>query len=426
MHNRKYKLLLLLIIVAVFLAGIVKLFLLRFESGDIYPPYSSLRADPLGSRALYESYEASGAFSVKRNYISLNKLSGGADTSIFFLGTTPGSGDFVPQNVYERLTDFLASGGRVIVAFSPVKKSYKPEKNNNESEDAGEKEVEDESTEKTVTEAGEKEDDEKNKDQGTYDTDLVTMVSLSEKWGFEYNYEVDDAAKTFEAVTHGNDPDGTISWHSTMSFSALSDAWRVIYRLNEKPVVIERSHGGGRIIFCSDSYVISNEALRNERRADFLSWLAGNVNNIIFDESHLGIRKNPGIATLIKQYQLHRFAGFLALFSLLFIWRNASYFVPPAEGVAIVSENRMSARDSSSGLASLLRKNINKNKVLDVCVSEWGKSFVQDNDASKLNAAHLQKMQFMVNPGNEDSPVIKDPVNGYVRLCRILSEGKKI
>jgi len=106
LHNRKYKLLLLLIIVAVFLAGIVKLFLLRFESGDIYPPYSSLRADPLGSRALYESYEVSGVFSVKRNYLSLNKLAGGKDTSIFFLGTPPGSGDFVPQNVYERLTDF--------------------------------------------------------------------------------------------------------------------------------------------------------------------------------------------------------------------------------------------------------------------------------------------------------------------------------
>jgi len=65
----------------------------------------------------------------------------------------------------------------VIVAFSPVKKSYKPEKNNNEAEDSDEKEGVDESTGKTITENGEKEDDEKNKDQGTYDTDLVTKVS---------------------------------------------------------------------------------------------------------------------------------------------------------------------------------------------------------------------------------------------------------
>ena len=30
---------------------------LRFESGDVYPVYSSLRSDPLGTRAFYDSLE---------------------------------------------------------------------------------------------------------------------------------------------------------------------------------------------------------------------------------------------------------------------------------------------------------------------------------------------------------------------------------
>ena len=39
-----------------FAVGITKLFLLRFEAGDVYPPYSSLRADPLGTMVLYKAW----------------------------------------------------------------------------------------------------------------------------------------------------------------------------------------------------------------------------------------------------------------------------------------------------------------------------------------------------------------------------------
>ena len=34
--------------------GLLHLFALRFAQGDVYPPYSSLRSDPLGKKALYE------------------------------------------------------------------------------------------------------------------------------------------------------------------------------------------------------------------------------------------------------------------------------------------------------------------------------------------------------------------------------------
>ena len=40
---------------AILTLGLIRLFKLRFEAGDVYPAYSSLRSDPLGTMAFYES-----------------------------------------------------------------------------------------------------------------------------------------------------------------------------------------------------------------------------------------------------------------------------------------------------------------------------------------------------------------------------------
>ena len=49
---------LVLVVCAVgFAFGLVHLFRLRFAAGDVYPEYSSLRADPLGAMAFCESLE---------------------------------------------------------------------------------------------------------------------------------------------------------------------------------------------------------------------------------------------------------------------------------------------------------------------------------------------------------------------------------
>ena len=54
--------------------GVVKLFLLRFQAGDVYPAYSSLRSDPLGSRAFYRSLQNLNKAAVSRNYLRLQNL----------------------------------------------------------------------------------------------------------------------------------------------------------------------------------------------------------------------------------------------------------------------------------------------------------------------------------------------------------------
>ena len=44
--------LLIALVLLLFVAGLAKLFGLRFEQGDIYPRYSTLRADPYGTKGL--------------------------------------------------------------------------------------------------------------------------------------------------------------------------------------------------------------------------------------------------------------------------------------------------------------------------------------------------------------------------------------
>ena len=80
-----------------FVVGVAHLFVLRFETGDVYPAYSSLRSDPLGTRALYESLENIDGIAVHRNYQLLESLTFEPQTTLFYLGTTADEFDSVPK-----------------------------------------------------------------------------------------------------------------------------------------------------------------------------------------------------------------------------------------------------------------------------------------------------------------------------------------
>ena len=55
--DRLFSALFLFAIAALFFYGVIELLIARFEAGDVYPPYSSYRSDPLGSRAFYEGLD---------------------------------------------------------------------------------------------------------------------------------------------------------------------------------------------------------------------------------------------------------------------------------------------------------------------------------------------------------------------------------
>ena len=70
MRNRSMAVLLALGVLA-FLYCLVRLQLLTGPVGKSYPNYSSLRSDPLGSKALYDGLAESGAYKVSRELLQI-------------------------------------------------------------------------------------------------------------------------------------------------------------------------------------------------------------------------------------------------------------------------------------------------------------------------------------------------------------------
>ena len=64
--------------------GLWQLFTIRFETGDVYPPYSSLRADPLGTKALHDSLNSLNALRVGRNFRPLGRFADPRNTTAFW------------------------------------------------------------------------------------------------------------------------------------------------------------------------------------------------------------------------------------------------------------------------------------------------------------------------------------------------------
>ena len=107
---------LLLAIVLLFAFGLVQLFQWRFEAGDVYPPYSSLRADPMGTRALFESFQAIHGISVERNYQPLDRMQPGEST-LFYLGVDSSSLLHADLADFDKLTN---AGARLVIGLLPV------------------------------------------------------------------------------------------------------------------------------------------------------------------------------------------------------------------------------------------------------------------------------------------------------------------
>jgi hypothetical protein len=439
LKNNKIVLGAFIVILLAFSYGLLHLFLLRFESGDVYAPYSSLRSDPLGTRALHESLVQLNISPISRNYRPESQLQFDAHTTLLYLGAQV----FYPKAVSEefaaavdRLTDM---GGRLVIAFLPVDKTLGaclP----CDTEQGDEDQSKDESDQKQDTKPDQTEsaepatnDSDNKRPQAEEETSEKSdslspnfkSVSLEERWGLSFNY--DNAGKeprvaVVDAAFKSTELPDSISWHSVLYFSNLQEPWKVIYRQNGQPVIVERPYKRGTILLCADSYLFSNEALWSERHPGLLTRLIGPNSHIVFDEAHLGVYEVPGVAGLIRSFGFHWFfIGIIVLF-VLFIWKNSVHFVPPLD---ITSDgpnlNTNSGRDYAQGLISLLRRNLPAKAVLRVSQEEWKKSFGARQPKSSKARQGKSTMSTMDEIVSKNQ---SDPVKGYNAICKILSEGK--
>jgi len=411
------------LILLLFLAGVLRLFVLRFEKGDIYPPGSSFRSDPLGCRALYDALVHTGRVDVRRNVRPLRRLDTGTQATVFVTAMAPWDLVALPARSFDALDTLVKNGGRLVLCYrserldSPV-----TGKNGRAPEKPSEKRKPDK---KSGADTKSKENSDSAKQKGpapkadeSSPGPVEKVIDAAEVWGFRVQAGERPEAEArpspkFEKM-FGLQPR---NWQSALVFTELSPAFQPVYTLGGKVVLMERKLGKGSLVLASDSSFLTNGDLKKKPDTRLLSFVLGRNNTVIFDESHFGIRSETGVAGLVKQFGLQNLVWALILFCLLYVWKNAGYFVPPPE---TDQGDTVSDRDQASGLASLYKRHIPEKDLLAVCVREW-ESWVKHETG--VDETVKQRIRNLAGEKDGNPP---DPVAGYRAIRKILSERKTL
>ena len=108
------------VLVGALVWGVEQVVVSPLETGDVYPAFSSLRSDPMGTRALYESLAETPGITVERLYKERTELSGSNDV-MFVLGVDPVSWSGLKAKELEAYEKLVANGGRLVIGFLPVR-----------------------------------------------------------------------------------------------------------------------------------------------------------------------------------------------------------------------------------------------------------------------------------------------------------------
>lgn len=388
-------LLLLLICIAFFAGTLFLLLKWRFENGDVYPRYSSLRSDPLGTMIFFESLERLPGLTVRRDLSAAGRLPRGENTTYLHLAGDAESWKEMPEKTAREIERFLLEGGRLVILLSPQTDDGRQRKDKADEKDK----------------SGEEEEDSES-------------VALLKKWNLELAFEpLKKKGSNIEPVMVRNVSSQPLPpelrWHSGAILKNLGPAWTAIYSREKNPVLAEREFGAGSLVFATDAYVTSNEAMLRNRHAGLLAWLIGPNRQIVFDEAHLGVMSEPGIAALARKYRLYGFVGAVLILAALFIWKNSSSLVPPPPSRH--RDMQVIGRDSAAGFASLLRRNIPPDKLLEVCAGEWRRTFAHDKRSAPGKA---EKIAAILAGENARPARKRNPVEAYRRICRALKAGR--
>lgn len=372
--------------------GVYELMALRVQSGDVYPPYSSFRTDPLGTRALYESLASLPELEVRRNFDPLARLEVSSDTLLLMLGGE--RWDLDPLD-FDDTNSPRFSKGKFVFAFAPVETKRDLDRSSRP-KDADESSTEAESVGEPTT------------------TSLIIEAGLDDREylyiAFEALEEVEEGRR--EAAQAVADPALGPEWPQSFPlYTGLffelpgRSPWQVLYRRDDKPVVIRLQQRRGEVILFADSYLFSNEAMRHDRYPGLISRLVGERSRIIFNETHLGVIRRGGVMRQARRYGLLPPLAVLAVLAALFIWRNALSLVPP------ISEPERSekapGRDAAAGLVNLLRRNIPPSRLIKVCADRWLEDVGRRRPELKKRSGELQQLvrDQMQQPDRENSPV---------------------
>ena len=107
-----------LLMAAAGVAAIALLFEARFAAGDVYPRYSSLRSDPVGVRALYDSLARLPGLTVERSFTPIDRRRD-ADATVFYLGVAFEELAAEKSELRFQLDRAAKRGNYVVVSLAP-------------------------------------------------------------------------------------------------------------------------------------------------------------------------------------------------------------------------------------------------------------------------------------------------------------------
>ncbi len=367
----------------------------RFGGGEGYPNYSTLRADPLGARALFEALDRLPNVKSVRNFERIEKLDGKPGETLMLLNVNAHvfnqSGRSLDGGVVAR---WALGGGRVVIT---IDSKITPNRSSHFLEDAVNEVEEEERAKKKAEDEKKKNGDEVDpppeasgksgpgdrgdgetkrtprsiKDQSlaaalkvsvtakefvpnraggsdlTLEKDLpldpedvppwFSNVFLNDDPTQDWTELPDSATARIERVSKekkagaGGQADGT----KTKSDAGSSEPspWHLLARRGGRAMMMERSLGAGSVVVCTDSFFVSNEALWSNPKPKFLAWLVADARRVIFDETHLGsnIGDEDSLMTLARRYRMHGLFIGGMLLFVLYVWRNTMSLVPRDE-----------------------------------------------------------------------------------------------
>jgi hypothetical protein len=390
-RSRHFSWMALLVIAVAFTGGLGWLFKLRLGQGDLFPPYSTLRADPLGTRAIFEALQELPELRVERSLQAMRKIAETPARTIVFAGMERDQWESFSVEEANALDAAVRAGSRVAIIFkaermttAEIPESY--DKRKADEKKAAEKKAKERAEKK---EGSDKKADGRERGSPRNEEERATWlaretVDWTRRWGFELRtrWIMDREEGALKKAGAPEALETKIPWKSDLYFHLTQGSdWKVLYTRGASPVLMEMSLGRGSVVVATDTFFLSNEAMQKSRETTLLAWLVGGNARVVFNESHLGVEEDVGIAKLARRYGLAGAFFVLLLLTALFVWRRMALFVPPAPETA---EAELTYHPSA-GLEALLRRALPAGKLVDTCLAEWART-ARAGDVEKVRA----------------------------------------
>lgn len=343
------KAVILIIIFFAFFAGTVFIFQSRFRKGETFPDYSTLKADPLGTLALFESLHKTPNLTVTRNYSS-SSVFDISNSTVFFIGVQPYIFE-MDGSLTSHIDSLLKKGNRVIVSFlNPP--FYSPS---------------------------------------------TVPADSAEKSKVLFTHSIKFRKKSSDiSAVHSTDTFFTnVTWPGALNLQADS-SWKAIVSRDSFMLLGEKKVHSGVLVVLHDGYNLSNQGLRDNIKRNgsnpLIPYLISNSTTVIFDESHHGIVKRMGISALLQKTGFTPVIVFLCIWFLLLIW----YIQGITIRVQPVSIRDNLSTETPDSLQLILTSRIAAKNILHTCRDEWQKSFPAVTLPDTVGKTNVEKYNSLI------------------------------